>query len=296
MTNAFSMIFPFTTQSATFRERPNRFLVRATLREGERAGETVAAHCPDRGRLAELLIPGVTAHLSYEDNPARKTDYTLRFVEHPEHGQLVSLDTRLPNAVFAEGLASGFFAPFRAPQFDAQIIEREVTAPHAPGPARSPRARDAPARVKKRPRSRIDFRLSDGDGKICWVEVKSASLVEGRVAIFPDAPTERGRRHVEHLAWLHEKSTRAAVVFIVQRPDADSLMPHWRTDPAFGEALVAARMAGVEIYAYTCHLTKQEIRLAQEIPVVLERGSQGNSSGHRNTGQKSDDLLGNRKR
>ena len=264
------MIFPFTTQSATFRERPNRFLVHATLCEGERAGETVAAHCPDRGRLAELLVPGVTVHLSYEDNPARKTDYTLRFVEHPEYGQLVSLDTRLPNAVFAEGLANGFFAPFRPPQFDTQLVEREVTALQPPGPARSPRARDAPARIKKMPRSRIDFRLTSQAGRLCWVEVKSASLVERRTAIFPDAPTERGRRHLEHLVWLHEQGDRAAAVFIVQRPDADRLRPHWGTDPAFGKALVAARAAGVEIYAYTCHLTKQEIRLAREIPVKLE--------------------------
>lgn len=254
------MLFPFTTQAATFVARPNRFLVHATLCEGERVGETVAAHCPDRGRLAELLIPGVTVHLSREDNPARKTAYTLRFVEHPEHGQLVSLDTRLPNAVFAEGLANKFFAPFRAPLFDAQTIEREVTAPNAPNQA------------AKTPRSRIDFRLSDGAGKICWVEVKSASLVEARTAIFPDAPTKRGRRHVEHLVWLHEQGERAAVVFIVQRPDADALRPHWGTDPAFGEALVAARMAGVEIYAYTCHLTKQKICLAREIPVLLGRG------------------------
>jgi sugar fermentation stimulation protein A len=241
------MRFPFTTEPATFLERPNRYLVVARLRNGA----LVRAHCPDPGRLRELLLPGVTVYLSRAGNPARKTAYDLRFVEHPEHGQLISLDSRLPNQIFAEGLATGFFVPFRR----YSQITREVASPanHATGV-----------------RSRFDFRLSDERGETCWVEVKSATLVEAGVAKFPDAVTARGRRHVLELAALAAAGQRSAVVFIVQRPDAICLRPQWESDPAFGQALVVAATAGVELYAYTCTLTTVEVTLTKEIPVEIE--------------------------
>lgn len=241
------MRFPFVTEPATFVERPNRYLVVAQLPKGEQ----VCAHCPDPGRLRELLLPGVTLHLSRAVNPVRKTAYDLRFVEHPEHGQLISLDSRLPNQLFDEGLAMGFFDPFRR----YCQIAREVALPqrHVTGI-----------------RSRVDFRLSDRHGEVCWVEVKSATLVEAGVARFPDAVTARGRRHVLELAALAAGGERCAVVFIVQRPDAVRLQPQWETDPAFGQALVDAVAAGVELYAYTCTLTTAEMALARAIPVQVE--------------------------
>ena len=90
------MNFTFTAQPATFLARPNRFRIEARLHA---TGDVVAAHCADPGRLRELLIPGVTVYVSRADNPARKTAYDLRFVTHPENGQLVSLDSRVPNAL-----------------------------------------------------------------------------------------------------------------------------------------------------------------------------------------------------
>lgn len=241
------MRFPFVTEPATFLERPNRYLVVARLGDGT----LIRAHCPDPGRLRELLLPGVTVHVSRAANPARKTAYDLRFVEHPEHGQLISLDSRLPNHLFGEGLANGFFAPFRR----YRQIAREVALPqsHATGV-----------------RSRIDFRLNDEHESVCWIEVKSATLVEEGVAKFPDAVTARGRRHVLELAGLAASGQRSAVVFIIQRPDATRLQPQWESDPAFGQALVAAAAAGVEVYAYTCTLTTAEVALARQIPVQLE--------------------------
>lgn len=241
------MIFPFTTQPATFLERPNRFRIEARLHA---SGEEISAHCPDPGRLRELLIPGVTVHVSPATNPNRKTAWDLRFVEHPESGQLISLDSRLPNQLFAEGLAQGFFAPFRG----AREVRREVSiAPPAHGGVRS----------------RFDYQLVDREGRVCWIEVKSATLVVDGRALFPDAPTERGRRHVSELTALATGGERAAVVFIVQRPDANALAPNRETDPAFAQALAAARTAGVEVYAYTCELTTAEIRLAREIRVEV---------------------------
>jgi sugar fermentation stimulation protein A len=241
------MRFSFTTQPATFLARPNRFRIEATLLHNGRA---ISAHCPDPGRLRELLIPGVTVHVSPAAKAERKTAWDLRFVEHPEHGQLISLDSRLPNQLFAEGLAADFFAPFRNPR----RVEREVPVdlPHAGGI-----------------RSRFDYRLLDAAGRTCWIEVKSATLVEDGWAYFPDAVTERGRRHVEELAALAARGDRAAVVFIVQRPDAAGLSPQWQADPRFAQALVDAAAAGVEIYAYTCTLTVAAMNLAREIPVVL---------------------------
>ncbi len=243
------MNFSFTTQPATFLERPNRYRIVAQLHEGN---TIINAHCPDPGRLRELLIPGVTVHVSQASHLARKTAYDLRFVEHPEHGQLVSLDTRQPNQIFQEGLETGFFAPFRG----YQTIQREVTLPYLPEATGV--------------HSRIDYRLTDAAGHPCWIEVKSASLVEDRCALFPDAPTERGRRHVLELTELTQCGIRTAIVFIVQRPDADRLRPKWDTDPAFAHALVAAHAAGVEIYAYTCILTLQAVTLKQAIPVDLK--------------------------
>jgi sugar fermentation stimulation protein A len=107
------------------------------------------------------------------------------------------------------------------------------------------------------------------------VEAKSASLVEegaeGNIARFPDAVTARGRRHVEELAALARAGERAAVVFIVQRPDARELRPQWETDPAFAAALAAAQQAGVHLLAATCRLITQEICLERMIPVIAAR-------------------------
>jgi sugar fermentation stimulation protein A len=240
------MNFTFNVEPATFLERPNRYVIHARLHG---SGEVVRAHCPDPGRLQELLIQGAVVHLDEAGILTRRTTHTLRFVEHPEHGQLVSLNTQLPNAVFREGWESGFFPQF----FGYTQMRREVSLPASQSGVTS----------------RIDFQLSDEDGRICWVEVKSASLVIDGVARFPDAPTLRGRRHLDELSELVHAGEGAAVIFIVQRPDAVRFSPFTERDPAFAAALARAADSGVSIHAYTCALTTQSIQLAQEIPVVL---------------------------
>ena len=257
----------FPVEAATFLERPNRFVIHARLHS---SGEEVRAHCPNPGRMHELMIPGATVYVDKATDSERRTPYTLRFIEHPAHGQLISLNAQLPNDLFAEGLSSSFFAPFS----DYTNYAREVSLPlPSAGPIES--AKITPNHANLRPHasrviSRIDFRLSAADSRVCWVETKSATLVhdDGR-AYFPDAPTERGRRHVEELEYLASTGVRAAVVFIIQRPDAISIAPNRETDPAFADTLHRAGERGVELYAYTCGVTTRRVWLEREVPVVV---------------------------
>ena len=253
------MIFDFAAQPATFIARPNRYVVHAQLA----SGEVIVAHCADPGRLAELLLPGVRVHVSpaappRANAPPRKTGWDLRFVEHPANGRLVSLDTRVPNALFAEGLAAGFFSEI-ADYASLYEVRREVPLPLAVKVYQSAAT----------PHSRADFRLLHHDGSRTWVEVKSASLVVDGVARFPDAVTARGRRHVLELAALARACTRSAIVFIVQRPDAHALEAFRATDPAFAAALDEAHAAGVIIRAATCQVTTHAIWLDRQIPVCV---------------------------
>jgi sugar fermentation stimulation protein A len=198
--------------------------------------------------LTELFTPDRPVWLAPAANPNRKTAYDLKLVEYKS--VLVSVDARLPNPLFAEALAadrsrSGRHATL--PEFAYPTVKREVTYGH----------------------SRLDFRLSGPDG-VCWVETKSVTLVEDGLALFPDAPTERGRKHLQTLIDIRQSGERAAVVFVVQRPDARRFAPHREADPAFAAALQDAVRAGVEVRAYICQVSLEEITIAKEIQMVLE--------------------------
>lgn len=218
-----------------FIRRVNRF--RVTVRVGQ---EEVDAHLPNSGRLTELLTPERPCWLKPARSPGRKTDFDLKLVEYAD--VLVSVDARLPNPLFAEALEEGSVAPFRV----CQGFHREVGLEE----------------------SRIDFRLKMPEG-VLWLETKSVTLVENGVALFPDAPTLRGSRHVRALADAVREGSQSAIVFVVQRPDARSFTPYDAADPVFGETLRAAADAGVSLYAWTCEVSKQAIAIAQEIPVDL---------------------------
>lgn len=241
------MRFDFTPQKALFIERPNRFRVVARLVE---TGSFISAHCPNPGRLGELLITDAVLYVSKATNAERKTAYDLRFVEHPADGTLVSLDTRLPNEIALEAIGTNALEQFGG----YSHIEREVTLRSDAGGVQS----------------RIDFRLSNRQGDRLWIEVKSVSLVENRVALFPDAPTTRGRRHLEELSRIQLDGDRAAVLFIVQRIDADQVRPNWNTDPAFGRALKHAQSRGVHLYGCTCRLTTENVSIDRQIEVVTD--------------------------
>jgi sugar fermentation stimulation protein A len=217
-----------------FVSRDNRF--RATVRVN---GGKAWAHVPNSGRLTELFTPGRPVWLAPSGDPGRKTAYDLKLVEYAS--VLVSVDARLPNVLFAEALVAG-----RLPAFTHHRIEREVFLDD----------------------SRLDFRLL-GEAAACWVETKSVTLVNDGVAMFPDAPTQRGRRHLLALMDAVVSGSRAAVVFVVQRPDARRFEPFVQADPDFSSTLRRAADAGVEVQAYTCRVTLDAINLTDQIPVRL---------------------------
>ncbi|HMQ32172.1 MAG TPA: DNA/RNA nuclease SfsA, partial [Chloroflexaceae bacterium] len=212
---------------ATFLARPNQLLVEARL-----AGRVVRAHMADRGRLLDLLTPGARLLLAPRDEIGRKTSYQVVGVYSGD--ELVSLDTQLPNRLMVAAFAAGAL-----PQFARYTkLQREVmVGAH-----------------------RFDFRLGEGL-TTCVVEVKSVGKVEDGIARFPDAPTERGRQHLEVLAQMARSGQRCAVVFIIQRHRARALVPDDGVDPAFARALRAAIAAGVETYAYLCPLTPDGLAL-----------------------------------
>jgi sugar fermentation stimulation protein A len=186
-------------------------------------------------------VPGRPVLLGQADLPHRKTKYDLLMVESGR--ALVSVDARLPNKLVHEALAAS-----QMPEFIGyETVHREV-----------------PYGV-----SRLDLML-EGDGPRCFVEVKSATLVHEGVALFPDAPTQRGRRHVEELTRAAQERKRAAIVFVVQREDAVAFAPNDEADPAFGQTLREAVKAGLEVYAYLCRVSRDEVMLDRPIPVVLQ--------------------------
>lgn len=216
--------------------RDNRF--RATVKA---AGREVWAHLPNSGRLGELLVPGRLVILVERGGGQRKTAYDLILVD--VEGRWVSVDARLPNELVAEALQRGRLAPVVA----YPAVRREVTFG----------------------RSRFDFCL-EGPGKPPFLlEVKSITLVVDGLGCFPDAVTERGRRHLSELMSAVGEGYRAAVVFVVQREDATGMRPHDESDPEFGQALREAAARGVEVYAYACRVDPDRVEISHRLPVFL---------------------------
>ncbi len=219
--------------SGRFVARPNRFVARVETAAGE---ETV--HVKNTGRCRELLIPGVTVYLSRSGNPARKTAFDLIAVE--KGNRLINLDAQAPNQVFAEWAASGGFLP------EVTALRREYVYGD----------------------SRLDFCLETPEGRHL-VEVKGVTLEEGGRAFFPDAPTQRGVRHIRELIRAAEKGLDATLFFVVQMNDIASVSPNDRTHPAFGEALREAAAAGVRICAGTCRVGPDRLELDRPVPVIF---------------------------
>lgn len=221
----------------TFVERLNRFAVHVEL-----DGRLVKAHLANSGRLKELLVKGRRAYLSPALSSLRVTTHNLHLMR-TEKGTLVSVDARLPNALFHEAFLQGKLAEF----LHYPRIEKEV----------------------KVGASRLDFRLR-GSEKPYTLEVKSITLVKGRVGLFPDAKTSRGVRHLNELAELSAAGERTGIVFVVQRSDVECVHPHDEADPIFGRTLRDVISKGVDVYAYRCRVGLTVILLDGMIPVELE--------------------------
>lgn len=227
------MRLPQPLLQAIFKERLNRFLGLAELHNNE-----VEVYIPNPGRLQELLIPGATIYIHERASRGRRTRFDVILVEADDI--LVSIDSRIPNRLFEEALEQRTLKGFEGFHLEAKEFQLDG--------------------------SRIDFLLRGP--KPMLVEVKSCTLVEGDTALFPDAPTERGRRHLRHLTHRPE-GFKASIVFIIQRGDAVRFRPNSRLDPEFTEALREAHRSGVEVYAYLCHVTLKSIQVVDEVPVEI---------------------------
>jgi sugar fermentation stimulation protein A len=216
--------------------RQNRFVVIADC-----GGTHVRAHLPNTGRLSEILVPGRSVYLSPANGPHRKTSYTLLLADLD--GRLICLDSMAANAVAFELLRSGDFPHISL----YSEIRREVTREHG----------------------RYDLVLSGESLPDFIVEVKGVNLVREGHAMFPDAPTERGRRHIMGLTRARAGGERAAIVFVIMRNDAVSFSPNDITDPAFGVVLREASDTGVEVYAFACRVDMMGMKIDRQVPVIL---------------------------
>jgi sugar fermentation stimulation protein A len=221
-----------------FVRRPNRFLTIVEL-----DGVEVEAHLPDPGRLQELLVPGCRVWVRHVSDRTRRTSYTLTLAETPTQ-EIVSLVTTFPNEMVAEALVAGRI--------------REL----------------APWKIRKREfswgKSRFDFLLGRNAARRMLLEVKSVTLVEGDRALFPDAVTARGARHVRELATATTEGFETGVLFVVQRRDAASVTAARAIDPHFADSLAAARRAGVQLMGYRCTVSTSEAVLTDPIPVRID--------------------------
>ncbi|MDE7220379.1 MAG: DNA/RNA nuclease SfsA [Oscillospiraceae bacterium] len=220
-------------EKARFLSRPNRFIAHVDL-----DGRTEVCHVKNTGRCRELLLPGAAVYLERSPNPARKTKYDLIAVE--KGTLLINMDAQAPNKVFGEWAAAGKFLP------GLTLIRPEYTWED----------------------SRFDFLLEDGQGKI-FVEVKGVTLEEDGEVRFPDAPTERGVKHLHGLRRAVAQGHRAAVFFVIQMKGPARFRPNDKTHPAFGEALREAAGNGVGVYAYDCLVTPDTLELDAPVEVDL---------------------------
>jgi len=223
-----------------FLKRPNRFIAHV-----EFGGETLIAHVPNTGRLKELLVPGALVRLSDHEGADRKTRYELRMVQAGEHW--VSIDSQLPNRIVADGLSDGTICDFGI----IKGLRREVIYGN----------------------SRFDL-LLDTEPET-YVEVKGVTLIRDDWSFFPDAPTERGARHVRELMDAIQNGYNAGIVFLVQHPAARGFTPNGQTDPAFAKAIAEAVQVGVQVVAWKCNVTSDSVSLWERIPVVLWEDSPG---------------------
>ena len=217
----------------TFLSRPNRFIAHVETAEGPQI-----CHVKNTGRCRELLVPACRVYLERSDNPARKTKYDLIAVEKGD--LLINMDAQAPNKVFREWAESGGFDPA------VTAVRPEYTYGG----------------------SRLDFCLETPRG-LHLVEVKGVTLEEDGAARFPDAPTERGVKHIRELQRAVSQGLDATLCFVIQMKGIRSVTPNDGTHPAFGAALREAAAAGVRVAAWDCDVTPDSLTIRRPVPVIL---------------------------
>ena len=221
-----------------FKARPNRFIA-----EVEVNGNLEIAHVPNTGRCKELLIENATVWLKPSDNPNRKTKFSLHFVENK--GVLVSLYSQQANSIVYDAVVTGKIKELLGYDYH----QREKTVDN----------------------SRIDIYLENSNGDSCFVEVKGVTLIIDGEARFPDAPTERGAKHLKELIKLKKEGNRCCVFFLIQHPAGEFFRPNWENDPIFSQTLNEAYAEGVEILVYRCDNRLSGIELIPE-PLDFDLG------------------------
>lgn len=215
---------------AVFIDRPNRFIAHCEI-----GGLVETVHVKNTGRCRELLIPGAEVWVQEVDDPKRKTKYDLLTVRKGEI--LINMDSQAPNKLFREYVEAG--------RFDGEVYSIRSEYTHGD--------------------SRFDFLLNDD----ILVEVKGVTLEREGRAYFPDAPTERGRKHLRHLAEYARQGGKACICFVVQMEGVNTISPNDVTDPEFGAALRDAAAAGVEVMGFNCRVVPGIVEPLDEIEVVM---------------------------
>ncbi len=224
--------------SGIFLSRPNRFIAKVNI-----CGKEETVHVKNTGRCKELLTKGATVYLSKSDNPLRKTAFDLIAVEKVrDNGKkiLINMDSQIPNFVVCEFLSNCDYFSENA------VFKREVTFLN----------------------SRFDIFVDDGDKK-AFIEVKGVTLETDGLALFPDAPTERGVKHLRELIKAKEQGYDAYVFFVIQMDDVTKFSPNSKMHNEFAIALKEAADNGVNIVAYNCNVTKDSIKINKKVSVML---------------------------
>jgi len=203
---------------ARFLSRPDRFIAHI-----EMDGRNEICHVKNTGRCRELLMPGAQLIVQAVDSPSRKTKFDLIAVQKGD--RLINIDSQAPNRIFHEWVTSSAYFP------DLKVLRPESSFRN----------------------SRLDFFIQSGSKKIL-VEVKGVTLEEEGVAMFPDAPTERGLKHIADLCSWMEEGHEAYMVFVIQMKDIDYFVPNYATHPEFGQALARASGRGLKIIALDCEV------------------------------------------
>ena len=215
-----------------FLARPNRFIAHVEIE-----GQPEVVHVKNTGRCRELLPAGAEVWCQKSDNPARKTKYDLITVK--KGSRLINMDSQAPNLAAREWLAAGGLG---------EIKNLRAETKHGD--------------------SRFDFSFTK-DGKPCFLEVKGCTLENDGVCAFPDAPTERGAKHLRGLTEAVKEGYGGYVLFVIQMADVKYLHPNDATDPEFGKALREAAANGVEVLAVDCAVTVDEMKIRNFVPVIL---------------------------
>jgi sugar fermentation stimulation protein A len=222
-------------------KRYKRFFADVELADGQ----LITAHLANTGSMKACYEPGWRALVTYHDSPTRKLKYSLEMTGNDD--TWIGVNTAIPNKLFKEALELKSLEPFA----DYDQIQPEY----------------------KIGDSRLDFFLQDSSSKFadCYIEIKNVTLKgDNKVALFPDAKSERGQKHLQELIKLKIVGHRCAMVYIVQREDVTSFAPAIEIDPIYSKLLKEAVSAGVEIYPYQCKLSPQGISIKKLLPYSLD--------------------------